>query len=797
MHYFDVYNFDYRKLMGFDILDNPKKDEPDYIVNSVNCFDIEATNLDEYEQAVMYAWKIAIDEKYIIGGRTWEDFTYFINKVDETVPDGMLYVIYVHNLSYEFNWLHSVLDLHGEDIFAVDKRKVLKFTYKNKIVFRCSYLWSNLSLKSLTAKYNVKHKKLSGDEYDYSKRRFWFTELSEQEEEYQIHDVLGVVESLKTAMRLDGDTLVTIPATSTGYPRRDVRESLYDNKKMYGYIHRLLPASYDQYKLLRAAFRGGNTHANRYVVGDMRNDMRIETLENIKSVDMASCYPAVLLNEKYPGAQFKEILKCEQCNIDDQIRANRAVIMHVTFYDLTLRNPMYPCPYISYDRCTDIPMYETTVNGEIYNIEGARCDNGRVMQADVCSLALTDIDYTIINKQYTYTKMEVHKAYSAPYKKLPEEFKRVVRKYFADKTLLKGETGEKAILYSKSKALLNALFGMCAMDAVKEDIIYDIVDDERLEHDFRTKSEKIFAEWEKSHPDADPVTFRKMLLEIRDKVFQGIFAEYLTPRSRKHGFLPYQWGVYCTAHARKYLQDGIDYVYEHTDYLKGVYFVYCDTDSIYYKDDLDVIHWDNINAERRQKAINNGGMAVDRKGKKYYLGIYEQELGVKIKGTNHIKCAERFKVMGAKKYAYETPNKQCFNCPKFRKSCWGDLHITIAGVGKTAGADYLNYLADLEQEKGHNITGLDLIYDGFKFPAKYYNKYEKRDKPAGGGTLAKYNDDTDMYIEVDGHDVHIISNVYLADNFKTIGRASEYRELTNLCAMCEIYLNTIDKDVYI
>jgi hypothetical protein len=60
-------------------------------------------------------------------------------------------------------------------------------------------------------------------------------------------------------------------------------------------------------------------------------------------------------------------------------------------------------------------------------------------------------------------------------------------KYFGDKTLLKGGDGEQAILYQKSKALLNALFGMCAMDAVKEEIVWGIIDDDELKHEFLHK----------------------------------------------------------------------------------------------------------------------------------------------------------------------------------------------------------------------------------------------------------------------------------------------------------------------
>ena len=752
---YSAYNFDYARILRYPIIEGGTKKDPVYFCGCVNCFDIECTNLPDIEQAVMYAWKVAIDEDYIISGRTWSDFTYFLNKVNQTVPDGMRIVIYVHNLSYEFNWLHGVTEL--SDIFAVDKRKILACTAFDKIDFRCSYLWSNMGLKTLTEKYNCKHKKMSGDEYDYSKRRFWFTELTDEEEQYQINDVLGVVEALKTAMRLDGDTLATIPRTSTGYPRRDMKIAMNDNRSL---LHWLLPKRYDLYKLMRAAFRGGNTHANRYVVGDMRNDNEIRTLHNIKSADMASCYPAVLCNEKFPMTPFEEIVNPNIDIIEDQIKTDYAIVMHVTFYDLHLKDIMYPCPYISYDRAQDIPMYETTYNGKVLRVEGAQCDNGRVLKADIISLALTDLDYKIVKSHYTWTGADVHIAYRSKYKYLPKEFTDVVKKYFSDKTLLKGGEGEQAVLYAKSKALLNALFGMCAMDAVKEDIIWGIIDDEEIEHDFYTKSEKLVYEWECAHPNAEPEEARAAYIKIREGVFSGIFEEYLNPRSKKHGFLPYQWGVWCTAWARTYLQRGLDYVISKTDYLNNCYFVYCDTDSTYYRDDNNLIDWDTFNVTVKNKSIKRGGTAKDTKGNTYYLGIFEQELGAYDKKKKKRIYAKDFKTMGAKKYAYVTND--------------GELKITIAGVGKKKGAEYL---------KKHG--GLEALRDGFVFPAH-----------GGGGTLAKYNDDIDRTIIIDGYPVHIISNVYLADNFKTVGRAAEYKDLTNLLAMSEIYMNTIDKDIY-
>ena len=49
--------------------------------------------------------------------------------------------------------------------------------------------------------------------------------------------------------------------------------------------------------MLRQAFRGGNTHANRRYVGKI--------CENVISYDMTSCYPAQQVTKKFPMRPFK------------------------------------------------------------------------------------------------------------------------------------------------------------------------------------------------------------------------------------------------------------------------------------------------------------------------------------------------------------------------------------------------------------------------------------------------------------------------------------------------------------
>ncbi len=121
--------------------------------------------------------------------------------------------------------------------------------------------------------------------------------------------------------------------------------------------------------------------------------------------------------------------------------------------------------------------------------------------------------------------------------------------------------------------------------------------------------------------------------------------EELLAKYKRNGWLPYQWGVWCTSYARLQLHRGIHCV----DPLS---FLYCDTDSVKFFGNYDR-EFEKLNKAYRDKQHS----AVDREGVRHYLGVYERDASYK-----------DFCTMGAKKYAYEDME--------------GKRHITIAGGNK-------------------------------------------------------------------------------------------------------------------
>lgn len=624
----------------------------------VMAFDIETTTIDEIDQSIMYIWQLQIEDITIIG-RTWDDFYKACKDITKDLKKNEFFVIFVHNLSFEFQWLSDVFRESIKNVFCMDPRKVLKFEVLDHIEFRCSYLHSNMNLGEYTRKMNVKDFKLSGDIFDYSIKRYpWddFEKFKDYEKRYILNDVKGLVQAIHADTETSGDNLYSFVLTSTGLCRRDTKKVLGSMKK---YIRKILP-DFKMLLLLREAFRGGDTHGNRFYTGRILKN-------GVRGIDITSSYPWQLINNKFPMTVFKEVRNKDFGRIVDFIRSgNYAYVLKVLLSDVYLKDDTWGIPYIAKAKCQYI-------NNGIY-------DNGRVLQADELLLTITDIDLRILVKEYHFD-IEILEAYKSKYDYLPDSFRQLILGYYESKTQLKDIEGME-IFYSKSKALLNALYGMCAQNPLRPTIEY-------YDNDFFEKDEK---------------------------------PESIVENYNHTAFLPYQWGVWCTAWARKQLHDGIHYIVDN-----GGEFVYSDTDSIKYYGDVDITL---LNGPIIAKAKEHNAYADDIKGHTHYLGVWDEEYKEPLQEFIHL---------GAKKYAYRDSS--------------GKLHITVAGVSKSKGAEEL-------EEKG----GLSAFRIGTVF--------EK-----SGGNEVIYNDENYGLYIINGHEVNIIKNIVIKPSFYTLGITNEYLKL--------------------
>ena len=456
--------------------------------------------------------------------------------------------------------MKGIYQFFPDDVFAVASRKVVKADMWGCFEFRCSYKLTNMSLKQFTSKMQVEHQKLSGEEFNYAVKRYPWTEITDEELEYCINDVLGLVEAVNALMARDGDTLQTIPLTSTGYVRRNAKRAMKDGSVHHNFVYSILP-DIETYKALREAFRGGNTHANRYYAGDI--------VENVHSADRSSSYPAVMCNCEFPMSAFTPIfhkdLNPEYIARCINIR-HKALLLRIGIKDLRLRDPYWGCPYLSKDKCRNCHDVVDTF------------DNGRILSAHYIETTVTDIDLRIIMEEY-HGEIIFLEGWYASYKRLPQPLINEVIKYYKDKTELKGVKGQE-IYYDKAKALLNSLYGMMAQDPVKHNLIFKQVGD-----------------WEDDSSLTD---------------------EEILGKSNQRAFLAYQWGVWVTAHSRMALERGIRLVQE----TEGADFIYCDTDSVKY---TGIVDWSGYNADRIAECMESGSMATDPSGVTHYMGVFETE----------------------------------------------------------------------------------------------------------------------------------------------------------------------------
>lgn len=569
----------------------------------VCAFDIETTRLSEIEQSFMYIWQFQVDEYCTIIGRTWHEFISFVNRLNSVSRETRL-VVYVHNLSYEMQFLQGIFDFSSDDIFCIKSRVILK-AILGCIEFRCSYKLSNMSLSEYCSKMQVANLKLSG--FDYSKIRYSDTPLTEKELQYCINDVIGLVQAVKRELEIENDNLYTIPLTSTGYVRREAKSAMRHFPK--NELKNMMP-DFDVYRMLRRAFRGGDTHANRYYVDD-------KIVGNIYSYDRASSYPHVQLTKKFPMGKFRKLNNTDINFVMDLInRRKKAVIMDIVLFNYRLRDRYWPNPPLSKHKCRIIDDSET--------IE----DNGRILKCACLETTFTDIDFNILLETTSDdTDITILDGYYTHYGYLPKPFRDVILKYFRLKCELKNVDGQE-VYYMKSKNKLNSFYGMSAQNPVR-DLIFYWFGSYMRKKDFDNLGTTI--------PD-----------ELQDMYLSD--EEQLEKYNAK-SFLPYQWGVYTTAWARYELYKMQKIAYEQSEAL-----LYWDTDSVKFLGKADFTQYNNdiILESVERKAY------VDYNKKRFVLGVAELD-------GEYV----QFKTLGAKKYCYVEKRTEKSINPSLHLTCAG------------------------------------------------------------------------------------------------------------------------------
>lgn len=589
--------------------------------------DIETSVDNRFDQPIAITYSIAtyMDGNCILC-RSWDEYRELIEMISDVfmLSHRTRLVCYIHNLPYEFQFMRDFF--HVEEVFATAPRKVVKFFTKG-IEFRCSYKLTNMGLGKFTSKIpTCKHKKQDGEEFDYSIFRTPRTVLSPKELQYIYNDVAGLYECIDYTLLHDGHNIATVPLTSTGYVRRELRQAMGENPKNRKDFLAMRLDGYT-YGLCRDARRGGNTHCNPLYSG----------LEwaGIRSMDMSSAYPAVMIQCKFPMTKFMRIRQTS--DFEKYVDSGKwACLIDIEFINLRLKknkqNTWCTIPYIPVAKCTSIEENDNLVG-----------DNGRLIRADRASMIITDIDYRIIKDTYDFdeSKTTVFDCLVSEYNYLPDELRKTLIKQYYDKTTLKD--GDE-YFYMKAKNKFNANFGCMLTDICQAEVLYN-------EHSMKPYSSDM-----EGLTDEEKVQYYNVKL---DKYYNS-----------RNSFLSYQHGVWVTAHCRARLQKAINAL--------GDDMLYCDTDSVKFFDtDANRAIFDKLNAEIRDEIIRCGfDCTVTYKDKDYTLGVWENDGNYK-----------KFKSFGAKKYCY-IDNIDHIN-GKDVKVDYDVFHITVAGLSKSKACKWL------------------------------------------------------------------------------------------------------------
>lgn len=410
-------------------------------------FDIETSKIptdDEgHYQAFMYIWQVCI-EGNVVFGRRWEELQEFMQKVVNAykLSEGERVVVYVHNLSFEFQFIQDFFNF--TDVFAMASRSILTAKTAH-LEFRCSYKLSNMSLaKFIENTPNTLHYK-GVDDLDYATVRTPDTPLTEVEYGYCFNDVKGLYECVMELLK--EDNIATIPLTSTGYVRRDCRNAMNKNKnnrKMFLRSRLTLL----QYKLLRECFRGGNTASDRYLTNLI--------LKIVGSYDLSSSYPFQMIAREYPLGKWNYGVIPDIKTLEEYNR-KYCTIARYTFKNIHLRDEK-PIPYIPQSKCLALGD-----DREIYN--------GRILHADFLTISMTNIDFDIVKEQYDYDELAVEEFHYSRKGLLPKELRDTIMYYFEKKSKLKGDE-EHYYEYMKSKNKLNSIYGMTVTNILNTEIEY-------------------------------------------------------------------------------------------------------------------------------------------------------------------------------------------------------------------------------------------------------------------------------------------------------------------------------------
>lgn len=507
-------------------------------LHQVVALDIETTAYDDgpEEKRALFHWQVSYNNEYLTTGRTIETLMTYLSRLSEALS-GRIITIIVQNLSYENMFLCQALHETFGDLkyFMLASRKVQSVCCSN-LRFIDTAVMSGMSLEKMSEDYDLYYKKAAGD-FDYNKRFSIADPLTKTEYGYCVLDVFALVDWWHTVQKLRGYTTAQMPITKTSFIRKPLRSQMmhgyYFNDKKYADWIRTIQNDYETFRMLEMQFAGGIVAlAPGYHGALLSGDIRCR--------DFTSSYPYVMSHPDYyyPVTKYQEYgalnlnRKADRAEFITLLKEN-CCLFRVIFHDLQLKATA-PAAFVSASRCEYL-------KNELKH-------NGKVCKADLMVKVVNEVEFNDIIDRYDFSDLQVKDMRVARRGPLPDLIIDWIRRLFNDKTQLKGIEG-KELEYLLSKGDLNGLYGMMAMNPLRETFEFS------------------FDDMSGSAPELTPE-------ELKEKYEKAVHS--------RNNFLNYAWGCYVTTWARHNLLKAMDIA------NKNGGWIYSDTDSVYYFSDPEI-----------------------------------------------------------------------------------------------------------------------------------------------------------------------------------------------------------------
>lgn len=541
--------------------------------------DTETSHLGE-DDSWIYQWAVKFQDKYIYGRKPSEIIKLFEKLAAYyELGENKKIICYIHNASYDIQYLKHFLIKYDPSIklLAIDNHTILQVDILGFRIL-CSYKLSNMSLAKLSESYAARYIKAVG-EIDYTVVRFQDQKLTDSDWYYMFSDVAAQHDGIEGYINAMGYTYaLECPITSTGFVRTECRRAAL-NDKSWRLQFEMSALNLEDYNLCRQCFMGGVTiQSFKYAGKTVRS-------KKLRHKDFCSSYPARQMLEYMPTGQPMHIDITDIKTFNECLNKYCCVFV-IELEDVHIKEGI-TAPYIPSSKCMN--------SEELLKV------NGKVVFAKRLKIALCEIDYAIIRKQYTFSPhIKVGHMILFERGPAPEWLKNEVMKYFKNKCELKGID---EYLYMRSKAFLNCIYGMTATAILRPEFQLD----------------------------------KQMIIKPKEKKDDGAASRALNKYYKSYNsFMPYQFAIYTTAWARFALFEMIEAIgYE--------YFIYCDTDSTFYiETNKNRVRMAKLTQKCREKAIQGGAFVGSK-----FLGLPEDEPRIRAFRGLHAKC-----------YAMEEYNKK-------------------------------------------------------------------------------------------------------------------------------------------